>query len=202
MCSFKQAVCHRRLYRSTEATPLYENNNTRPKFFGVISGIASVQLLFWVYLAYFALTELQEVDKRDKKSRSSEKVSNESLPAKVMSSTKLRIVVSLVSLGAGLFFAVSAYMYPLRVVQRLRLLQSTQSLEIVTYTPLGRTRALTTPLSEVTCSASRLNGSGKGLFGLKVRGHAFYYLLDHEALDKSPNVRLFDRLIATRQKLY
>lgn len=201
--SNSQAVCQKRLSGRVESTLLYENNNTTPKFFSVISTIASVQLLFWVYLAYFAFTELEEIDKREKKNKGTdEKQSNGSLPITMMSSSKLRTVVSLVSLGAGLFFAVSAYMYPMRVVHKLSLVRSLQSLEIVTYSPLGKTRALSTPLSDVTCSSSRLTGTKNGVFGLKVRGHAFNYLLDHQVLDSSPNVRLFDRLIATRQKLY
>lgn len=171
-----------------EWTTVYETSGSSPKLFVAISSIAGLQLIFWGYLSYFALTELDHVDQR----------SQSDTLSPLMSSFKLRVVVSLVSLGAGLFFAVSAFLYPLRVVRRFCV--SSDAVRLVTATPWGGSRELTVPLDHVTCSASRLAGSTKsGVFGVKVKGHTFYYLLDHQVLDCSPHVRLFDRLIATRQ---
>lgn len=235
-------------YIPTGSANLYENNNTRPNFFSVVSAVSGIQLLFWIYLAYFAFTELKEVDSKERENsendskteetrginsgslvsmkggnsteygnthvvnnkfdgfKESDKVKQEekkqSLAASVLSSNKLRILVSLLSLSAGIFFAVSACMYPLRVVYKLTYIRPTQAVQIITYTPLGTTRTLTVPLQDVTCSGSRFDGPKRGHFGLKIKGHSLYFLLDQQAMDASPNVRMFDQIIGTRQKLY
>ena len=234
-------------YVPTGSANLYENNNTKPNFFGVVSAISGIQLLFWIYLAYFAFTELKEVDSLEKEKTENdnktkqtrgiddgsfvsirdgdstvhgnphivnnkydsfkendvvEQEKKQSLAASVLSSYKLRILVSLLSLSAGVFFAVSACMYPLRVVHKLIYIRPTQAVQLVTYTPLGMTRTLTVPLQDVTCSGSRFDGPKKGHFGLKIKGHSLYFLLDQQAMDASPNVRMFDQIIGTRQKLY
>ncbi len=169
-------------------TTVYQSSKVSPRLFVAISTIAGLQFAFWGYLSYYALTELDHVDKRTTSKKQS-----------IMSSFKLRVVVSLISLGAGAFFAVSAFMYPLRVVRSFSV--NSESIRLVTATPLGGCRHVLAPLSHVTCSTSRLTGTKKGLFGVKIQGHLFYYLLDHQVLDTSPHVRLFDRLIATRQTI-
>lgn len=169
-------------------TTVYQSNKASPRLFIAISSIAALQFVFWGYLSYYALTELDQVDKRPTSKKQS-----------IMSSFKLRVVVSLVSLGAGAFFAVSAFMYPLRVVRSFSV--SSEAVRLVTATPLGGCRHVTAPLRHVTCSTARLTGTKKGVFGVKIRGHVFYFLLDHQVLDTSPHVRLFDRLIATRQTI-
>lgn len=124
-----------------------------------------------------------------------------SLAATVLTSSKLRIVVSLLSLSAGLFFAFSACMYPLRIVRKLTYIRPTQAVQVVTYTPFGSTRTLTVPLQDVTCSGSRFDGRRRGHFGLKIKGYSLYFLLDQQAMDASPNVRMFDSIIGIRRKL-
>ena len=57
------------------------------------------------------------------------------------SSLRWRLAISLLALGVGVFFATTACMYPLRVVQRMSFVRDKGgSVHITTYSPFRGTR--------------------------------------------------------------
>jgi len=176
----------RTLYQGVNVRLLYENTTIRPRLFKLITAIATVQLGFWAYLSHFIHTKLPELDNRPP--------SPNTKKFDILTSPKLRAGLSIVSLGAGVVFAVSGYLYPMRAVKRMSLRQD-KLLDIVTFTPLGNTRVVTASLRDASCSKTKRTS---GQFGVKVKGHAGYYLMDHTILNNSPQAKLFDKLITSK----
>lgn len=186
---------------------LYENLSARPGYFRLIAVISGIQLLFWSYLSLYAFTELREkkMHRTAKQSESdpegtvptpTDPVKEEEQKGSWYTSLKWRISFSLIALGAGIFFGITACMYPLRVVQKLHFLKPS-SVGLITYTPTGSTRSLEVPLTTVTCSGERL--SERAQLALKVKGYSLFFLIDRQGQFLAP--RLFDTLIASRKRV-
>ena len=139
-------------------------------------------------------------------------------------SLRWRLTISLMALGMGVFFATTACMYPLRVVQTMHFVRGkTGGVRITTYSPFRGTRYVCMYVCTSACSYTiimvevyailprevqaalsdiRLAGSrskaGKGRqVGMKVKGHRLFYLLDRDGEFPSPT--LFDTLIGARR---
>ena len=95
-------------------------------------------------------------------------------------SSKWRIAMSLLSLSAGVFFAVTANMYPLRCIHRLYFIQRSSAAQIHTYTPLGSVRKLQVPLNDITCTGDR--SSARAQLALKVKDYPLFFLLDRQGM--------------------
>ena len=181
---------------------LYTNENVKSNLFRVITFVSGIQLVVWTYLSYFALFELNsDATSLRKKSRvtpSTSTTAQDDTPSsyserfiKRFSSPKWRVVLSLFSLGAGIFFATTACMYPLRIVQRLTYVgNSQQILRFVTYTPLGSTRTLTVPVGNVKCVTSDERRPRLTHVAVKIRGYPLYFLLDQQGTQLSPQFHL------------
>ena len=104
-----------------------------------------------------------------------------------------RISLSLLSLAAGIIFTSVAYIYPMRMVRSVTYLRSNQTLQLVTYTPLGKTRTLQVPLVDVS---SKITEQVKGQnVALKVNGHAMLFQLNTDKADVNP---LFRTIVLNR----
>ena len=209
----------RRFVSSPATITLYSNEKVKSNYFRIITFISGFQLVLWTYLSYFALFELNSDDPTTSRSRTNEQ-SNLPLSAhtaeendtaqpisppppssslstfseKVVErfwSSKWRVGLSLLSLGAGLIFAVTACMYPLRVVQKLTYISNSQQLlKFVTYTPLGSTRSLAVPVGKVTCVTSDQRRATLTHLAVKVQGYPLFFLLDQQGTELNPQFHL------------
>ena len=184
---------------ATSAVLLYENTKAKPKYFKLIAIVSGIQLFFWTYLSYAALTDFSSngLMKREHGNKvGSTEAQSQSKPA-WFTSSKWRLVGSLISLSAGVFFAVIANMYPQRIVHRLYFLQRLSTAQIQTYSPFGSVKSIQVPLGDITCTGDRL--TAKAQLALKVRGYPLYFLIDKQGRFVAP--RMFDTLIASRKKV-
>ena len=117
----------------------------------------------------------------------------------LFASSKMRLGLSIFALGAGVLFAVTACMYPLRIVHKIFLLRSVgvAQAQLHTYNPLGGIRVLSTSLTDLTCSGDRLNANS--MLTLKLKGYPMYFLVDSRGTFHAPHQ--FDRMIASRQRV-
>ena len=105
--------------------------------------------------------------------------------------------MSLLSLSAGVFFVITANMYPLRCVHRLYFIQRSSAAQIHTFTPFGSVRKLQVPLGDITCTGER--SSTRAQLALKVKDYPLFFLLDKQGTFVAP--RMFDTLIASRKRV-
>ena len=184
---------------ATSAVLLYENTKANPKYFKLIAIVSGIQLFFWTYLSYAALTDFSgngPMKQEHGNKVGSTEAQSQSKPA-WFTSSKWRLVGSLISLSAGVFFAVIANMYPQRIVHRLYFLQRLSTAQIQTYSPFGSVKSIQVPLGDITCTGDRL--TAKAQLALKVRGYPLYFLIDKQGRFVAP--RMFDTLIASRKKV-
>ena len=200
-------TCDRRFTSRSVSSPstvtLYTNDKVKSNYFRIITFVSGIQLVLWTYLSYFALFELDSnstatlTTKKPKsitpspEDASSQPSSYSENFIKRFSSAKWRMILSLLSLGAGLFFATTACMYPLRIVQRLTYVgNSKQVLRFVTYTPMGSVRTLTVPVGKVKCVTSDERRSKLTHLAVKVEGYPLYFLLDQQETQLNPQFHL------------
>ena len=187
---------------------LYSNDKVKSNYFRIITFISGIQLVLWTYLSYFALFELDKnattSSTRSKHSSNAHTSSEHNTTQPIstspyfsekfverFSSSKWRVILSLLSLGAGLIFATTACMYPLRIVQKLTYVgDSQQLLKFVTYTPLGSTRTMAIPVGKVTCVTSDKRSAGLTHLAVKVQGYPLFFLLDQQGTKLSPQFHL------------
>lgn len=166
--------------------------------------MSAVQLVFWTYLSYFAFVELRQeklcklADKQQppSASTSNEEVIVDPTSPPWYSSLRWRLGISLLALSLGVFFGVTACMYPLRVVQTLHYVRGGGLVRITTYTPLRGTRQVEAPLEDIGLAGSRREVKGRQV-GMKVKGHRLFFLLDREGTFPAP--AMFDTLIGSRR---
>ena len=174
----------------SSSNTLYENSEKSPTLFVFIGAISVVQMLFWSYLAWFAYRGLSDEGLQ----RRIEHSDDHQTKSKVITSTKWRLVASLLALSTGAFFAYTANMLTFRTVVRLQLVQRRSSLLFTTYTPWGRTRVVDVPLASIRSVGDRQGPSPQ--VAVKVKGYPLFFLLDKKGVFKEP--RLFDALIVSR----
>ena len=101
-------------------------------------------------------------------------------------SSKWRLSLSLLSLTAGSVFALVAYIYPLRLVRTLTYMRPTQTLKVVTHTPLGATKEMEVPLMAVTCNTAQAQITQGHSIALKIEGYSLFFMLNHKGVEISP----------------
>lgn len=104
-------------------------------------------------------------------------------------SPKWRLALSMLSLGFATIVTLTAFWYPLRVVRSVTYLRPTQTLQFVTCSPVGRLRTLQMPLVDVTCKTTPTKQAQGPYVALKVKGHAFFFLLNMNNANFSPLLR-------------
>ena len=178
---------------STIPGVLYENSQKRPAIFMFIGAISVVQMMFWSYLSWFAYKGLGSERLQERMQDTDEDDSKK----KIITSTKWRLIASLLALATGGFFAYTANMLTYRTVIRLQLVHQRNSLLFTTYTPWGSTRVIDAPLSRIHSIGNRLDGGGQ--VAVKVKGYPLFFLIDKKGQFIDP--RLFDSLIVSRTRL-
>lgn len=113
-------------------------------------------------------------------------------------SSKWRFSLSVLSLGVGAVFALTAYIYPLRMVRTLTYVRPTQMLQVVTYTPWGSTRQIEVPLLNVTCNTLESQVTSGQSISLKIKDYSLYFLLNPGSTGMDPMLR---SLVLSRKKL-
>lgn len=164
----------------------------RQKFFRLVGLACASQFIFWGWMAYFLISL-----KRDK---SQEKILDVSSSSNLGASWKIvrfvmdsPVMLASFAVGVGLVFTTSGFIYSLRSVNRL-VLQG-NNLRVVTHTPLGGTRSVTVPISDVSCTGSRIGA--KPQVPLKLKGYRFFFLLDKEGEFMQPT--LFDKTVGIKR---
>lgn len=177
---------------------LFENKRINPILFRITTAISGFQLLVWGYLSYFALTQLESHKESDTKvgqekdsptpqhDVKSELKEDKSIGTRTdlykwFMSSKWRLFLSLLSLGAGTVFGLVAFIYPQRVVRTLTYVRPTQMLEVVTYSPWGVARKIEVPLVDVVCNTTeaQLAQLAKGQnIALKIKDYSLFFLLN------------------------
>lgn len=215
-CRITKILTKPRCLSSPTTITLYTNNKIKSNYFRIITFISGFQLVLWTYLSYFALFELNQSSNATTSRSIANKPSNLPLsthtteennttqpiyssPSSTFSekvfqrfwSSKWRVGLSLLSLGAGLIFAITACMYPLRVVQKLTYVgNSQQLLKFVTYTPMGSTRSLAVPVGKASCMTSDQRRAALTHLAVKVQGYPLFFLLDQQGTELSPQFHL------------
>lgn len=171
----------------------------RQKFFRLIGLACASQFVFWSWMAYFQFSKLHFVDLMNRESKKTqEKILDVSSKPGVMWKIVRYIedqplVLACFAVAVGLFFTTSGWIYSLRSVNRL-VLQG-NNVRVVTHSPLGGTRSVTVPVSDVSCSGSRIGT--KPQVTLKLKGHTFFFLVDKEGEFLQPT--LFDRTVGVKR---
>lgn len=192
---------------------IYENNKLNPNLFRITTGIAGLQLALWSYLSYFAICEVNGVLKTEGDNSESndstlssfeetrlDKKMERSLKSsfyKQFMSQKWRLFLSIFSLAAGTVFAMTAYIYPLRMVRSVTYIRPTQALQLVTHTPWGSSRRIEVPLINVVCNTKAEQTRGQNI-ALKIKDHYLFFLLNPDDTYIHP---LLKSLVMSRQKM-
>ncbi|XP_020603614.1 transmembrane protein 223-like isoform X3 [Orbicella faveolata] len=165
----------------------------RQKFFRLVGLACASQFIFWGWMAYILISLKQERSQKkilDVSSSSSNPGVSWKIARFVMDSP---VMLASFAVGVGLVFTTSGFIYSLRSVNRL-VLQG-NNLRVVTHTPLGGTRSVTVPISDVSCTGSRIGA--KPQVPLKLKGHRFFFLLDKEGEFVQPT--LFDKTVGIKR---
>lgn len=171
----------------------------RQKFFRLVGLACASQFVFWAWMAYFQLSRVQFADLLNLESEKSQgKIldvsSKPGYTWKIVRFVEERpVLLACVAVAVGLFFTTSGWIYSLRSVNRL-VLQG-NNVRVVTHTPLGGTRSVTVPVSDVSCSGSRIGT--KPQVSLKLKGHKFFFLVDKEGEFLQPT--LFDKTVGMKR---
>lgn len=215
---FTRILTKPRCLSSPTTITLYTNNKVKSNYFRIITFISGFQLVLWTYLSYFALFELNQSGntttsrsitnepsnlplstRTTEGNNTAQSISPSPPPSSTFSekvfqrfwSSKWRVGLSLLSLGAGLIFAITACMYPLRVVQKLIYVSNSQQLlKFVTYTPMGSTRSLAVPVGKASCVTSDQRRAALTHLAVKVQGYPLFFLLDQQGTELSPQFHL------------
>ncbi|KAJ7360360.1 hypothetical protein OS493_016992 [Desmophyllum pertusum] len=167
----------------------------RQKFFCLVGLACTSQFIFWAWMAYFQFSRIKLADLVNLESKRSqgEILDVSSKPGvswKIFRFIEERpIMLASFAVAVGMFFTASGFIYSLRSVNRL-VLQG-NNVRVVTHTPLGGTRSVTVPISDVSCSGSRTGT--KSQISLKLKGHSFFFLVDKEGEFLQPT--MFDKTV-------
>jgi len=165
----------------------------RQKFFRLVGLACASQFIFWGWMAYF-LISLERRRSQEKVLGVSSSSSNPGASWKIVRFVMDRpVMLASFAVGVGLVFTTSGFIYSLRSVNRLVL--EGNNLRVVTHTPLGGTRSVTVPISDVSCTGSRIGA--KPQVPLKLKGHRFFFLLDKEGEFLQPT--LFDKTVGIKR---
>ncbi len=113
-------------------------------------------------------------------------------------SHKSRVFLSILCMAAGCTFCAFTFLFPWRMVKSVTIVRATQTLQLVTGTPLGTYRTVTTPLSSVTCLTDPTNFSKAAYIMLRVKGHYVKFLLNYKNAEINP---WFKTLVLSQRSL-
>ena len=136
-----------------------------------------------------------------KDSASEEKPEAKETPSKMYKwfmSSKWRLSLSILSLGAGAVFAMVAYIYPQRMVRTMTYFRPTQLLEVQTYSPWGSVKTLEVPLNDVLCNTSPEQVASGQNIALKFKDYSLYFMLNTRNTTSHP---LLSSLVLRRRKI-
>lgn len=172
---------------------IFENSNLNPNLFRFTTGIAGLQFALWCYLSYFAVTQLKPLKEMVSDTEKNESRTSDSAASKTRSemfewvmSSKWRLSLSLLSLGAGSIFAMVAYIYPLRLVRVMTYIRPTQTLRVLTHSPWGTAREMEVPLLNVTCNTTPSQVAQGHSIALKIKDYSLFFMLNHKGTDIDP----------------
>ncbi|CAI7997144.1 DCN1-like protein 1 [Geodia barretti] len=166
---------------TTSTILLYKNTQSQTKFFKLIFLMSGVQLVFWAYLSYFAFAELRQeklclqTDQtpptlQEQQATPTLSTGKAPITAPWYSSLKWRLAISLLALSVGVFFATTACMYPLRVVQKMSYIRGKMGgVSITTYSPLKGVREVRADLSDIGVAGKRVSEAKGRQLGMKYK---------------------------------
>ncbi|XP_028418524.1 transmembrane protein 223-like [Dendronephthya gigantea] len=137
---------------------------------------------------------LQEHKKKNKTTESHDEHIGFKYFPKFLLDSKTQTVVSIASLGMGMFFFTGC-LYALRSVNQLVLLRDGAHILVKTYTPYGSSKLFSVPLTDVSCLGSRLDEKAFVVF--KIRDRRFYYMLDKRGEFLQPTI--FDTTVGVKR---
>lgn len=171
----------------------------RQRFFRLVGLACASQFVFWSWMAYFQLSKLHFADLLNRESKKTqEKIldvsSKPGVSWKIVRFLEEQpLLLACLAVSVGLFFTISGWIYSLRSVNRL-VLQG-NNVRVVTHTPLGGTRSVMVPVSDVSCIGSRIGT--KPQVTLKLKGHKFFFLVDKDGEFMQPS--LFDMTVGVKR---
>ncbi|XP_074607170.1 transmembrane protein 223-like [Acropora palmata] len=171
----------------------------RQRFFRLVGLACASQFVFWSWMAYFQLSKLNFADLLNRESRKTQQKildvsSKPGISWKIVRFLEEQpLLLACFAVGVGLFFTISGWIYSLRSVNRLVL--HGNNVRVVTHTPLGGTRSVTVPVSDVSCIGSRIGT--KPQVTLKLKGHKFFFLVDKDGEFLQPT--LFDKTVEVKR---
>ena len=196
------------------AVKMFETQLRSPNTYRVMSALAFFQLPMWLYLSYFSYFELdpERLKKliQDRQRRKSSDGNDNSSAAKIRTtdleslkklnswslSDKSRLFFSVLSLGAGLSFCSLVLSYQFKLVKSVTFIRASQTLHIVTGTPIGSLRTLKVPLTSVTCPVPLQKLAANQYIMLVVKGHRLKFLLNPKNAEINP---WFQTLVLSRR---
>ncbi|XP_053223964.1 transmembrane protein 223 [Podarcis raffonei] len=173
----------------------------RGRFFRILGLFCAGQFVFWAYLAHFAFHGLRDV--RASRPEPDPQHGERPLPTLPggatiqLSSNKWRFGFTASCLTVGSLILAAGFVFSRRSVSRILLHRGGQEVTFTTYYPLGWTSSFTVPLRHVSCMSHRLEVPA--MMPLKVKGRAFYFLLDKQG--RITNTKLFDITVGAYRKL-
>ncbi|XP_063244933.1 transmembrane protein 223 [Bacillus rossius redtenbacheri] len=163
----------------------------RLKYMRALSLFGVSQYLFWTFLGHTTYTTLKDVPVEEKND-------NDPWWKKInLGEQKYRLGITILCLVVGHGLLASTWLYSLKSIRYLVLRKGGNNVSIVTYTPVGQTRTITTDLNKVSCTESRL--SARVHLPVKVKGYSLYFMLDKDGEFFNP--QLFDRTVGMRRQL-
>ncbi|XP_022909941.1 transmembrane protein 223 [Onthophagus taurus] len=167
---------------------LYKYEN--PRFFVYLNVFAITQFGFWGYLSHFAYTTLRDAPVEVTQETSWWRKIN-------LGENKYRNSLAVLSFIIGYGILTVSWMFTLRSVRYLVLRKGGGECTFVTYTPFGKNRMVTVPLSDMSSVQTRSTATTQ--LPIKVKNHNFYYILDMKGEFKNPT--LFDYTAGLKRTL-
>ncbi|KAJ6657001.1 hypothetical protein lerEdw1_003002 [Lerista edwardsae] len=173
----------------------------RGRFFRIVGLFCTGQFLFWAYLAHFAFHTLRDTGAT--RPQPDPQPGGRPLPTLPggaslnLGSSKWRLGFTASCLTVGSLILVAGFVFSRRSISRILLHRGGQEVTLTTYYPFGLTSTFTVPLRHISCMSHR--SEVPAMIPLKVKGRAFYFLLDKEG--RITNPKLFDITVGAYRKL-
>ncbi|KRT79261.1 hypothetical protein AMK59_7791, partial [Oryctes borbonicus] len=167
---------------------LYKYDN--PTFYKYLNIFAICQFGFWGYLSHFAFTTLRDAPVEITKDIPWWRRIN-------LGDNKYRNTIAVLCFLIGYGILAISWIFTLRSVRFLVLRKGGNEITFVTYTPFGRNRMVTVPLTDISCKQTRTTALTQ--LPIKVKCHYLHYILDMKGEFK--NTTLFDHTAGLKRKL-
>ncbi|KAK7504196.1 hypothetical protein BaRGS_00004500 [Batillaria attramentaria] len=148
---------------------VYSHANDR--FYKLLTYFGCAQFAFWAYLGLFSFQTLR--DEPEEQLDTTE----QSWWRKVASKeSKYKNGISVLCFCFGYLVLCISIMYPARAVKQLWLLKGGSTVQLDTFSALGRYKTVIVPMDSVSCLQARVDASAQ--IPMKVKGKWFFFLLD------------------------